>query len=254
MNIRGYLPTSLNEWPGKVSAVIWVAGCNFRCPFCDNRDLILHPEKLPSFSEKEILAGLKQRKKWLDAVCITGGEPTLQPDLEDFLEKIKKIGLLVMLETNGTNPKALQKFFKKKLLDRLSMDVKGPVDKRYAQIAGMAGQKNFDLASLRYSIRIILKSGVDFEFRTTVVPTLHTKESLVELAQQLKKIAADCQSGLPAKQAPVINRLRWVLQQFVPQNCINPFFEKIKPFSQAEMKEILEAVKKYIPQVRLRGV
>jgi len=244
MNIRGYLQTSVNEWPGKIAAVVWVAGCNFRCPFCQNKDLVLNSAKLPEISEEKIFKDLKERKKWVDVICLTGGEPTLQPDLAIFLKKIKKIGFLTMVETNGTKLEIIAKLLNGQMVDRISMDIKGPLDKSYAKIAG---KRDFDFTIILDSIAVILKSGIDFELRTTVVPTLHTKQNLVELAKQLKKIIKHTSGAI--SHAPI-----WYLQQFVPQNCLDPSFEKIKPFSKKKMEEILLAVQKYLPAVRLRGI
>lgn len=234
MEIRGYLQTSLIEWPGKISAVLWVAGCNLRCPYCQNKDLVLNPEKLPKIPEEEIFEDLKKRKNWLDAACLTGSEPTLQPDLPHFLRKIKKIGLLTMVETNGTRSEVLRELLEKKLLDRISLDIKGSFD-RYPQIT----QVQVPASLVKESLRLIIASGIDFELRTTVVPTLHTKETLVRLAKNLKELSP---------------KAAWYLQQFVPQNCLDPSFEKIEPFGKEKMEEILAAVKKYVPRASLRGV
>lgn len=236
MDIRGYLQTSVNEWPGKLAALVWVSRCNFRCPFCQNRDLVLNPQKLSQISEKKILTDLKKRKKWIDAVVLTGGEPTLYPDLPDFLRKAKRLSFLIMVETNGTKPKVLKKLFSQNLLDRISMDIKGSFD-QYAQIT----KSKIAIAKIKKSIKMILSSGIEFELRTTVVPTLHDKGSLVKLARQLVSLTA---------RQPV----SWYLQQFVPQNCLDPAFEKIKPYNKKEMKEILLAVQKYFPKVKLRGI
>lgn len=236
MDIRGYLQTSLNEWPGKIAAVVWVSGCNFRCPFCDNRDLILHPEKLPQFSEKKILSDLKKRKRLIDAVVVTGGEPTLQVDLPAFLKKVKKASFLTMIETNGSRPKIIAKLLNSQIVDRMTMDIKAPLDsKSYSRAVGVKCKVEI----IKESIKLILNSGIHFEFRTTVVPTLHTKESLVTLAKQLKGFSQE---------------VPWFLQQFQPKNCLDPSFEKIKPLSLKEMKDLLQAVKKYLPQTNLRGI
>lgn len=225
MEIRGYLKTSAIEWSGKISSVLFVPGCNFRCPFCYNRDLVLNPDKLPKISEKEVFADLKKRKKWIDAVVVTGGEPTLQSDLDKFLKKVKKLGFLTMIETNGSKPEVLKKLFKKKLLDRISMDIKGPLDFRYAEIV-----------NIKKSIRLIFNSGIDFEFRTTVVPTIHNEKILLVMAKQLKRYAG----------------FSWYLQSFQPKTCLDPKFKKIKPFSKMEMEKFLKAVKKIIPGAELR--
>jgi pyruvate formate lyase activating enzyme len=243
MDIRGYLQTSVNEWPGKLAAVVWVPGCNFRCPFCQNRDLVLNPQKLPQISEKKILADLKKRKKWIDAVVVTGGEPTLQEDLSGFLSRCKRVSFLTMIETNGTRPEIIAKLLDDQMIDRIAMDIKVLLDdKSYNKACGV----KCDLKTIKKSIKLILNSGIDFEFRTTVVPTFHTKENLVKLARQLK--------GLYQRPKTKDQRPIWFLQQFVPQNCLDPAFEKIKPYSKKEMKEILLAVQKYLPEVKLRGV
>lgn len=243
MNIRGYLPTSLIEWPGKISAVIFVGGCNLRCPFCHNRDLVLHPEKLSKIPEEEIFKDLKKRKKWVDGLVITGGEPTLQPGLPGFLGRIKKLGFLTMIETNGTRPRIMAQLLNSQMVDRLSMDIKTHLDgQAYSRASGV----KIKIKKIKESIKLILNSGVDFEFRTTVVPTLHTKESLVKLAKQLRRL---CQRLKTKDQRPV-----WFLQQFVPQNCLDPEFEKVKPYSKEKMEEVLAAVQKYFSSAMLREV
>ena len=234
MNIRGFLPTSLNEWPGKVSAVIWTAGCNFRCPFCQNRELVLTPEKLARFDQVKILADLKERRDWLDAVVVSGGEPTLQKDLANFLQSCRKIGLLTMIETNASHPKILVALFQAKLLDRISIDIKGDFD-HYPKFTNSA----INSTLIQRSIKAALKAEVEMEFRTTVVPTLHTKANLVKLAKQLKNI---------------IENFPWFLQQFIPQNCLDPKFEKIKPYSEKELRAILLAVRRHFPSAKLRGI
>lgn len=238
MQIKGYLRTSLIEWPGKISSVVFVPGCNFRCPFCHNKDLVVNPDKLPSVSEREVFSNLKKRKKWIDGVVVTGGEPTLQSNLPEFLQKIKKLGFLTMIETNGTKPEVLKKLFGKRLIDRLTMDIKAPLNSRnYNKVSGAICK----IETIKESIKLILNSGVEYEFRTTVVPSLHTKDSLIEMARQLRRIV----------RPPTFS---WLLQQFQPKNCLDPAFEKIEPYSGKFLEEILSAVKKHIPRAELRGV
>lgn len=243
MVIKGYLRTSLLEWPGKISSVIFIPGCNWRCPFCHNKDLVLLPEKLPSISEKEILADLKKRRKWIDGVVITGGEPTFQPDLAVFLGRIKDSGFLTMVETNGTKPEVLSNLLKESLLDRLSLDVKAPLNQEaYNQAAGV----EVDLKTIEQSIELVFNSGLESEFRTTVVPSLHSEEDLIKLAKQLR--------AMSDRSASASRLLWWFLQQFQPKNCLDPAFREVKPYDQKSLEEILIAVKKYFPQVELRGV
>lgn len=229
MKIAGYLKTSLIEWPGKISSVIFVPGCNWRCPFCHNADLVdpKRIKKLPQIAEKEILTDLKKRKKWIDGVVVTGGEPTLQPDLPAFLQKCRTLGFVTMLETNGSKPTMIRKLLQLKLLDYLAMDIKGPLKEE-----------------IKKSLKIILKSGVPFELRTTVVPTIHNPKILKQMARQLEKIF---------RESHHTQFVGWVLQTFQPNNCLEPKFEKIKPFSRIELENLLKTVKKVIPQARLRG-
>ena len=243
MNIRGFLPTSLNEWPGKVSAVIWTAGCNFRCPFCQNRELVLTPEKLARFDQVKILADLKERRDWLDAVVVSGGEPTLQKDLANFLQSCRKIGLLTMIETNASHPKILVALFQAKLLDRISIDIKGDFD-HYPKFTNSA----INSTLIQRSIKAALKAGVEMEFRTTVVPTLHTKTNLIKLAKQLKAMTIQQCNNVTMKQ------WNWFLQQFIPQNCLDPKFEKIKPYSEKQLQTILAAARRHFPSAKLRGI
>lgn len=244
MKIAGYLRTSLIEWPGKIVSVIFVPGCNFRCPFCHNADLV-DPRKIKKIRfipEKEILADLKKRRKWIDGVVVTGGEPTLQPNLPALLAKLKRLDFATMMETNGTTPKVLSKLVAQKppAIDYLSLDFKAPLDKTYGQSVGL---KSFDPQIWLKSLRIILKAGLPFELRTTVVPGIHDEKVLLQMARQLLRLMSHVSR---------ITNLVWHLQTFQPKNCLNPKFNKLKPYSRIEMEGFLGAVKKIIPGTRLR--
>lgn len=242
MIIKGYLRMSLIEWPGKISAVVFVPGCNFRCPFCYNKDLVLSPEKIPAISEEEIFSDLKKRRKWIDGVAVGGGEPLLQADLDKFLRRLKRMGFLTMLETNGTLPNALDGIINRGVLDRVAMDIKGPLDGRYEKTSKIENQPS----KIKNSIKLILESGIEYEFRTTVVPTLHTKEDLVDLAKQL--------SDISHQSLAISHPLCWFLQQFWPRTCLDPKLEEVKPYGKAYLEGILSVVKKYVPNAQLRGV
>jgi len=236
MEIAGYLQTSLIEWPGKISAVVFVPGCNFRCPFCYNRDLVLNPGKLPRILEKEILTDLEKRKKWIDGVVVSGGEPLLSTELLSFLKKIKNRGFLTKIFTNGSNPKFLKQLLAKGLLDEISMDIKGLLDGRYSKAADVS----FDLGKILKSAQLVLESGIEFQFVTTIVPGIHDKKTLVEMAKQLKKIVGR-------------KKIPWIWQNFQPKNCLDPKFEKIKPYKKEKLEEFLKAAKKYYPTAELRA-
>jgi len=243
MKIAGFLKTSLAEWPGKIVSVIFVPGCNFRCPFCHNSHLVdrKKTKKLKTLSEKLIFEELKKRKEFIEGVVVSGGEPTLQPDLAKFLEKCRRLNLETMIETNGSNPERLKEIlnFKFKILNFVALDFKGPLDSCYAKVVGL---KNFDPKIWIKSLKIILRFRIPLELRTTVVPGLHNERILIEMAQQIKKFTI--------RNSQLSN---WFLQNFQPQNCLSPEFEKIKPFSKTELEEISEAVRKIIPNVKTRS-
>lgn len=170
---------TLIDYPGKLAATVFTVGCNFRCPFCHNPELVLSSQfTVHSNLEKEFLNFLKKRRGKLEGVCITGGEPTIQPDLVDFIRKIKKLGFLVKLDSNGTRPDVLKKLFDLKLLDFVAMDIKNQL-KKYDRTVGLKS----DPARIKLSVDLIRNSKVPYEFRTTVVPGIHTEEDFTAIAQ-----------------------------------------------------------------------
>lgn len=185
MLLGGLQRMTLIDYPGKVAATVFTVGCNFRCPFCHNPELVLKSEFLVSLDdntlEKEFFEFLKTRQGKLDGICITGGEPTIQADLVEFVTKIKKLGFAVKLDSNGTRPDVLRELFQKKLLDYVAMDIKSSL-KNYKNVCGT----DIDLERIKLSVDLIKNSGVDYEFRTTVVPGLHTVEEFKDVAEWLK--------------------------------------------------------------------
>jgi len=168
MNIGGFLPVSLSDYPGHVAAVVFTQGCNFRCPFCHNGNLI--PLARPAcdlLCEEEILKSVAARRGKLDAVVVSGGEPTLQPDLPEFLHELKKLGYAVKLDTNGSRPDVLESLLKSKLIDYVAMDIKAPLP-FYGRLAGVT----IDVSAIRQSIELLSRGGIDHEFRTTEVRPL----------------------------------------------------------------------------------
>ena len=289
MGIRGLQKTTLLDYPGKVACTVFVSGCDFRCPYCYNRDLVLNLKGLKRLSEREFFEFLERRRGTLDAVVVCGGEPTLQPDLPQFLEKIKSLGLLTKLDTNGSNSPALCRVVEKDLVDYVALDVKAPLEnKSYAAAVGLDPvdfEARFGVDTIIYSIEMLIRSGVDFELRTTVVPGIHNKGDLVRLAKQLRDIfleglyrpAEEKSSKEKSRQGKELNSgespfakalggesaglqsdrldaVPWYLQSFEPRTCLDPSFDKVKPFSKGEMEEILAAVREIVPPVQLRGV
>ena len=228
----GIQKLTLLDYPGEVACTIFTAGCNLRCPFCHNRDLVFIPENFVNVDPDDILEFLKKRYGILEAVCITGGEPLLQPGLLDFLRQVKDIGYKIKLDTNGLYPDKLKQAVESGYVDYVAMDIKNSPEK-YAQTTGININENA-LERIRTSISYLLSGVVDYEFRTTVVRQLHTQEDLVGAA----KMIAGAEN--------------YYLQQFVDSGrCIEQGFTA---YDRTEMEELANAVRKIIPNVQLRGV
>ena len=181
MEIKGLQKTTLLDFPSKVACTVFTGGCNFRCPFCHNASLVLRANEAKSFDIEEFFSFISKRKGILDGVCITGGEPLMQQDIIPFMEHIRSIGLLVKLDTNGSFPEKLAEILERGLADYVAIDVKNSIDK-YAQTCGLP---SFPEKVLK-SIELLMSSGVDYEFRTTVVDELHSIEDIEEIAKQIK--------------------------------------------------------------------
>jgi len=189
MKILGIQKQSLIEYPGRISAIIFLGGCNLKCQYCYVPHLVL-PEEIErqrEISQREFFSFLKERKNFLEAVAITGGEPTINSDLPEFIKKIKKLGYLVELETNGTNPKMLKYFIDKKLVDYIAMDIKHRLDnfEKYKEITGnVLTQEMFE--NIRKSVKILILEKIEYEFRTTVMKEFHTKEDILEICREIE--------------------------------------------------------------------
>jgi len=229
MKIAFLQKQSLIEYPGKISAVIFIAGCNLRCQFCYTPDLVL-PErikKIKPIPEEEIFSFLKERKGFLDAVSITGGEPTLNPELPEFIKKIKKIGYLIQLETNGTNFEMLKKLVEKKLIDYVSTDIKHKFEfEKWYEITGKVLTKEL-FENIKKSINFLLQGKVDYQFRTTLIKEFHKKEDIIEICKSIKGAKV------------------YYLQNFEETESGTVSGKTFTPFSEKEIKEIIEEGKKY---------
>jgi len=231
MIIKGFRKLSLIEYPGKISAVVFLGKCDFRCHFCYNIDLVKNYKKLPDIPEKKILDFLSTRKGLLDGVAITGGEPTIHKGLPTFIKKIKELGFLVMVETNGSNPGMIKELIDNKLLDYIAMDIKAPL-KKYDKVTGVKVNKK----KIQESIDIIRNSGVDHEFRMTVVPKLFDEKDALAIGKWLKK--SKC----------------YFLQQFRPDKTLDKNYQKIKPYPREKLKEFVKIMKPYFESVKVRGI
>jgi pyruvate formate lyase activating enzyme len=250
MEIGGLQKLTLIDYPGRLAATVFLCGCNFRCPFCYSKELVL-PEKIkkqPRIPEKDFFDFLKERKGLLEGIVICGGEPTIHKDLPDFCEKIKKLGYLVKLDTNGSNPGMLKKLINEKLakrnslssltslprsgsslIDYVAMDIKAPKEK-YSEAAGV----KVNIKKIQESIDILKKGKVDYEFRTTIAPPILEKEDILKIVQWIR----------PAK--------KYYLQNFRAEKTIDPKFEKIKPYPQEYLVEIQKIISPFFEVCQVR--
>lgn len=232
MVIAGLQKMTLLDYPGKVACTVFLQGCNFRCPFCHNRDLLdAAPETIPT---DELLGFLKKRQGLLDAVCISGGEPTLHPDLEALIREIKALGYAVKLDTNGSRPAVLKALVNQGLLDYVAMDVKnGP-----AQYANTTGVENLMLTAVEESLSFLLSGAVDYELRTTVVEELHSEQSFSELGHWLRELSPN-----KAK--------RFFLQSYVDRDSV--LCEGLHAPSAQALATYKELLAPYVLEISVRG-
>lgn len=226
--IGGLQKSSLIDYPGKICAIIFTQGCNFRCPYCHNPELI-KKSGATAKAVAPVLEFLRKRQGKLDGVVITGGEPTLQKDLPEFIRQIKELGLCVKLDTNGTNPDMLQNLLDEKLIDYVAMDIKAPV-KKYSEIA--CTKVNTD--NILKSIEILKASNIEYEFRTTVVKSQLSVEDFEQIGQMI--------SGAP----------KYYLQRFLPTKTLDNLFLNEKTYSNEEFSQIIKILHKYVKNVELR--
>ncbi len=229
MEIKGLVKASVIDYPGKMAAVVFLPNCNFRCGYCQNPELIEEPQELESLSEDEVLGYLESRRKWIDGVCITGGEPTLHRELPAFIRKIKSLGIAVKLDTNGTNPGMLEELVKEGLLDYIAMDIKAPPE-RYGEVAG----KDVDIEDIKRSVRIIMSGGADYEFRTTAPKGVIGKEDVRRIGEWLRGAKA------------------YYLQKFRSGKTLDRMMGKEMEYSDREMEELAEEARPFFQKVAAR--
>lgn len=228
MEFRGHQKSSFIDYPDKICTVLFTGGCNFRCHYCHNSDLVYNIGEV--ITEDFVFDYLDRRKKMLDAVCISGGEPTLHDGLYDFIKKVKSTGYLVKLDTNGTNPDILKKLIEDELVDYVAMDIKAPIEK-YSKVTNA----NIDIEKIIESINIIKSSDIDYEFRTTVCIELLTQEDILKIAEYLK------------------GSKRYYLQNFKDRSTVLDGQNKFSPFSRETLREIEEQIKSYFGIFKIRN-
>ncbi len=246
MTISGLQKLSLIDYPGKLACAVFIAGCSFRCPWCYSPELVI-PEKIrkgPQLSKKEFFSFLRQKQGLLEAVVLCGGEPTINPELPRFCQKIKEFGYAVKLDTNGINPRMLKQLIDKGLIDYLAMDVKAPKDK-YMRVIGLEKEvalsekhsifwrKNI-LDRIETAIELLKQGRVDYEFRTTIIPDLVQKQDVLKIAQWL------------------FGAKRYILQGFRPGATVGPEFQDKKAYGKEYLIEVLRAVEPFFESCELR--
>ena len=229
MRIGGFQKFSLIDYPGKICAIVFTQGCNFRCPYCHNPELVKPSLFGKTIPEEEIFSFLEKRKGKLDAVEITGGEPTLQKDLVDFIRRIKEIGYLVKLDTNGSNPEILLEIINHSLVDYIAMDIKAPLEKYKEVIHSVISPEK-----IKRSIRMIMNSDIRYEFRTTVVKSQLSKEDIINIGKLIEGAEL------------------YILQKFIPSKTLDPNFLNEKTYSDGEFKELKKDLEKLVCKCLVR--
>jgi len=228
MEFKGHQKSSFIDYPDKICTVLFTGGCNFRCSYCHNSDLVYN--KGGTITQDFVFDYLDKRKKMIDAVCISGGEPTIHVGLYDFIKRVKAMGYLVKLDTNGTNPQILSKLIADGLLDYAAMDIKAPIDK-YSTVVNA----DFVIERIIESINILRNSDIDYEFRTTVCQELLTKEDILKIAEYIK------------------GSKRYYLQNFRDGSTVLSGENKFTPFPKDTLREIEKQVKDYFGVFKIRN-
>jgi len=230
MRMGGFQKMTLIDYPGKIATTVFTVGCSFRCSFCHNPELVL-PEKFPPLNnmEEEFFQHLSRRKGKLEGVCITGGEPTIQPDIIEFIKKIRQMGFLVKLDSNGSNPQVLKKIINEKLVDFIAMDIKN-CPAGYARAIGL----DFDIKKIKKSVKIIMESGINYEFRTTVVPGIHNEADFEKIGKWLKGAKS------------------YFLQEYRERHILDIGLKDLTSGKTLDLKKIKKSLKIYIKKVGIR--
>ncbi len=233
MKIVGFIRTTLLDWDGKVACTIYLAECDFRCPYCHNKEIVLNPEEADELDEEKIFNYIQENSDFLDGVVISGGEPTLNKDLPKLIKKLRGMGMKIKLDTNGYHPDVLEDLIGAGYIDKVAMDIKAPLTKeRYSAVAGT----DIDPELLKRSIKIIMESGIDYEFRTTCSPILIKPEDIEEIGKAIK------------------GAKNYNIQQFRPKICLDDRLEHIDPYKDSVILEMAETAKKYAKNVKVRGL
>jgi pyruvate formate lyase activating enzyme len=227
--IAGYHPVTLIDWPGRIAAIVFLPRCNLRCSFCHAGPLLGEPEETIPF--EAVLGHLKSQAGWIDGIVICGGEPTVWPGIGLLCAAFQRAGLKVKLDTNGTNPERLAALLRAGLVDAIAMDLKAPLDERHHAITGTRA----DLGAINRSIDLVMESGVEYEFRTTVCPAFLGEEEIHAMGQR------------------IAGARQWVLQRFEPAHALDPELRQCQPYGPARMESLAAIGRTYVSRCPVRG-
>ncbi|MFH1732130.1 MAG: anaerobic ribonucleoside-triphosphate reductase activating protein [Planctomycetota bacterium] len=229
--IRGFIENTLIDWEGKIACEVFLPTCNLRCPFCHAAHLLTNDGELEPVPVSAVTDCLDRHKGWLDGVVISGGEPTLHETLPALIDELRSHGAMIKLDTNGTRPEVIEGLLARGLLDAISMDIKTALDERYSAAAGC----ECDVDAIRRSAKIIMGSGVEYEFRTTVCPAFHRLKELRDIAEAIR--GAD----------------KYVLQQFKPGECLDPAMDDVTPYPREKLRTFAAELREYVKLCIVRG-
>lgn len=230
--IKGFVKNSMIEWEGKIVSIVFLSRCNLRCRYCHAPHLVCNPNELETIPLSPILESVVRNKDWLDGVVISGGEPTLCGELDELINAFRGIGLQVKLDTNGTNPCVLESLLRDGLLDYVAMDIKAPLEKQmYEDVAGV----ELDIDDIKRSIAVLIDSGIDHEFRTTVCPTFLDKGDVEDIARSIK--GAD----------------KYFIQQFRTNICLDSTLRNVTPYPDEVLEDFAAVAGKYVNRCWIRG-
>lgn len=230
MHIHGFNKTTLLDYPQHLASTIFIGGCNFRCPFCHNASLVTNVSSQPTIAKEDVMQTLKDRKNFLEGVCITGGEPTIYPELPNFIKEIKALGLKVKLDTNGTNPNMIKYLVDKKLIDYIAMDLKNSKQKYYFS----AGVPSLKLDDILKTVDYLMADPIEYEFRTTIVKEHHTAADIISMGEWIKGAKL------------------YFLQSYKDSGDV--IQTGLSPHNNETLHEFIGLLKPYVPSAKLRGI
>jgi pyruvate formate lyase activating enzyme len=231
VKIAGFIKTTLLDWDGMVACTIYLAGCNLRCPCCHNAAIALNSDDIVAVDENIVLDYVKEHSDFIDGIVLSGGEPTMDPSIYEFLKKIKALKLKVKMDTNGTFPERLDDLIGSKLVDMVAMDVKSSLNERYVSVAGAEA----DVEKIKKSIRIIIDSGVDHEFRTTAVPIFVKNEDIRNICENIR------------------GAKKYRIHQFRNKSTMDESLSVLDPYPVSKLTEMAEIAREYVKDVKIRG-